>query len=164
MKIYPDNNILYQNLESYKDNRGELISVYRQVNGPFSEDRISKSYYNVIRGFHGDKITGKLCICLYGCIKLIAWNIEKKEKTEIYLEEYNLQSVYIPPKFLLAHQCLSNSCILLYKWTHYYSGPEKQWSVRYDDPTINAKWDLLNPILSKRDKEAKCLSDLNFNL
>ena len=156
------NKIIIQNLNQYIDKRGNVGPIWKQSDAlpSFLEDRISISYHGSIRGFHGDKITGKLCICLHGSIRLVAWDIDKKEKYQINLNDLHISSIYIPPNFLLAHQCLSNKCILLYKWTQYYTGPEMQYTVRYDDPDINAKWVNIKPILSKRDLEAKSLKDI----
>ena len=154
------NNIIIKNIEHYKDERGFLASIWKEDYwNKFLEDRISISKKGVIRGFHGDKKTEKLCICLSGSIKLVAWDILNKKKTEVFLKNAD-KSVYIPPNFLLAHQCYSKNCVLLYKWTQYYNGPESQYSVRYDDPTINADWINIKPILSKRDKEAKSLKEI----
>lgn len=150
-----------KDIELYYDERGFLASLWDKRDDIYLEDRISKSIYGVIRGFHGDAITGKLCICLYGQIKLVAWNIKKQEKTEILLSSPN-KSVYVPPYFLLAHQCLSKECVLLYKWTKLYNGPENQWTVKYNDPNIHPNWYNIPPIVSERDKNAKHLREQSF--
>ena len=52
----------------------------------FVQDKISKSFQGVIRGFHGDNETWKLISCLYGKIKLITYNIDN-DKKKIYIDE-----------------------------------------------------------------------------
>ena len=43
-----------------------------------------------------------------------------------------------------------------YKWSEYYTSPEDQWTVKYDDPTIDAHWcDTNYVILSHRDSTAR---------
>lgn len=147
-----------KNIDLYTDDRGFLASIWNKSDDIYLEDRISYSKYGVIRGFHGDAYTGKLCICLYGRIKFVTWDLKNKEKTERILSCPN-QSIFVPPNFLLAHQCLSKECILLYKWTKIYTKPEDQWTVKYNDPTINAKWFNFPVILSDRDKNAKYLHE-----
>ena len=149
----------------FKDKRGLVGSFYhlkldeRYPNIRFVEDRFSISRYGCIRGFHADSKTNKLLICLYGNIKLISWDIENKIKEEIFLVGPD-KIVFIPKNHLLAHQCISNNCVLVYKWSHLYGGPDKQYTVRYDDPTINANWVDIPPVLSKRDSEAQFLDEI----
>ena len=57
--------------ETFKDDRGYLSSLWRnsKLNLHFLEDRLSISTKNVLRGLHGDKITGKLFIPISGRYK-----------------------------------------------------------------------------------------------
>jgi dTDP-4-dehydrorhamnose 3,5-epimerase len=151
-----------KNLTTYKDCRGEVYPCYK--NGDyeieFVEDRFSRSTKGTIRGFHGDSKTWKLFTCIYGSIKLVFWDIKKSMKKEFLLSDDNKLQVLAPPYYLNAHECLSDECILYYKWSEPYSGPENQWTVSYDDQTISANWETESPILSKRDKEADSLKEL----
>lgn len=151
------------NNKVYSDERGILGPFFKvEIFDPkYLEDRYSISKYGVIRGFHGDSKTNKLLTCLYGQIRLISWDIvnQKKEQINLYGPE---QSVFIPKNHLLAHQCISKKCVIVYKWSEYYSGPENQYTVRYDDPTINATWVNIKPILSYRDKNAKLLQEISL--
>ena len=58
--------------DKYSENRGSLYTIYTrgQLEINFVQDKISKSYQGVIRGFHGDDKTWKLISCLHGRIKL----------------------------------------------------------------------------------------------
>jgi len=151
-------------LISYGDNRGELYPCWRKKNFEldFVEDRFSKSHYGVLRGFHGDHTTFKLCTCVYGELRLVLWDIRNQKKYEYTLSDQNKLQVLVPPDFLNAHQCLSPECILFYKWSEYYTLPHLQWSIRYDDPTINAQWPIENIILSDRDKNSEFLTQTNL--
>lgn len=159
--MFDSKKIIIEDLPMYPDERGYLSSIWNETELGYKEDRISRSYNRVLRGFHGDSYTSKLCICLHGAIRLVAWDIKRQEKTDILLNDLYLKKVYIPPYFLLAHQCLSETCVLLYKWTERYNGPQNQYSVRYSDPTINVDWSV-EPILSERDKNSVNLCDLKL--
>ena len=151
------------------EKRGSIYTIYSQKDFPidFVQDKISRSYRGVIRGFHGDNKTWKLITCLYGKVKLITYDIEKLEKKEYILngEAKEQQLILVPPKILNAHQCLTEECIFHYKWSHYYTSPHDQWSVHFEDPIINALWDKNIPlIISKRDSESGTLLDLKKQL
>ena len=153
-------------LKSYPDHRGELYPLWKMFDGetvshPFVEDRISRSTYGVLRGFHGDSKTWKLMSCLYGEIQLVLWDVEAKTRYDYLVSDKNKLQVLIPPNYLNAHQCLSQECILFYKWSEYYSGPQDQWSVRWDDPSIGFNW-ANPPILSERDSTSRTLNEV-FN-
>lgn len=158
------------NKNKFYENRGSIYTVYDQrdlkdIN--FVQDKISESYRGTIRGFHGDSKTWKLITCLYGKIKLVTYDIETQHKQEYLLDSDNMTmtSILVKPKMLNAHQCLSSFCIFYYKWSEFYTKPEDQWTVRYDDPEINANWDTsLNLILSERDKTADYLKKLKIDL
>ncbi len=139
----------------FKDNRGYLSPIYRKNEWPnieFVEDRISVSRKGVVRGFHGDHKTYKLCTCLYGSLRLIVFDIWHQDKIDIILSAENGESILIKPCTLNAHQCLSDECILHYKWSEYYD-LDIQISAHFNDPIINPQWELPT-IVSERDSNA----------
>ena len=148
----------------FLENRGSNYTIYdcRDYDIDFVQDKISKSFQGVIRGFHGDDKTWKLITCLYGKIKLVTYDLDTDKRNKFYLDgdDKNSVSVLVPPRTLNAHQCLSNHCIFHYKWSEYYTSPEGQWSVYYNDNTINPKWQDIPEIVSDRDKNSKSLLDL----
>lgn len=156
---------IYNN-NKYIDDRGSIYTIYdnrqMRININFVQDKISKSYQGVIRGFHGDDKTWKLISCLYGKIKLITYNIDDNEKREYILDGDDQQStsILVPPKVLNAHQCLSPFCIFHYKWSEFYTSPKDQWSVNYNDSEISPNWtkDFFH-IVSDRDKSSQSLKD-----
>ncbi len=153
--------------DKYVENRGSIYTIYDKRKTPhniqFVQDKISKSFQGVIRGFHGDNETWKLISCLYGKIKLITYNVDN-DKKKIYIldsEDTINKSVLVPPRTLNAHQCLSTSCIFYYKWSEYYTNPENQWSVCYNDSDIDPCWDDRYPaIVSERDSNSQTLKEL----
>jgi dTDP-4-dehydrorhamnose 3,5-epimerase len=167
----------------FVDDRGEYIELYniselRQhfpipeyiefIQKPFYlipsflQDDISISKKGVLRGFHGDDETWKLISCLYGNIFVAIVNFDKSH--EFYLRHYsftlddfNRNMILVPPKHGLAHLVISEKAIFWYKQTTYYSGPENQFTLRWDDPKIGVDWPINNPILSTRDSGATLL-------
>jgi len=157
--------------DKYFEERGNIYTIFDKRTIPseceFVQDKISKSFQGVIRGFHGDSKTWKLISCLQGKIKLVTFNIDTDEKSVYILDSddpTNL-SVLVPPRTLNAHQCLSQTCTFYYKWSEYYTGPEDQWSVRYDDPYIDPQWETkLGTIVSERDRNSQYLLELKNNV
>ena len=138
----------------FKDIRGELFTSYDKadIKLDFVIDKVSVSTRGTIRGFHGDNETWKLVSCMSGIFKLAVYDIYHKTLEEFILDEFDDQftSILIPPYHLNAHQCLSERCVLHYKWSEYYN-LDSQYSVKYNDEFINCKWMDLPPILSDRD-------------
>lgn len=151
--------------DKFFENRGSIYTIFNEndFNIKFVQDKISKSFQGVVRGFHGDAKTWKLITCLYGKIKLITYDVDKKHKDVYFLDgdDIEFKSILVPPRTLNAHQCLSSFCIFHYKWSEYYTSPEDQWSVRYNDKDINPEWDeKINIIVSDRDKNSLTLQEL----
>jgi dTDP-4-dehydrorhamnose 3,5-epimerase len=142
------------------DNRGSLYTTFTDYDYDiqFVQDKISQSRYGAIRGFHGDNKTYKLVTCIYGVMQFVTFDIETEKTTRYLLDANNkeVDSILVEPGQLNAHQCLSDQCIMSYKWSEYYTSPEDQWTVKYDDPTIDADWcDTNYVILSHRDSTAQ---------
>ena len=157
--------------QKYFEKRGNIYTIFDQRKVPsdcsFVQDKISKSNQGVVRGFHGDDKTWKLITCLQGTVKLVTYNVDTDVKKVYFLDGDNPEatSVLVPPRTLNAHQCLSQSCIFHYKWSEFYTSPEDQWSVYYDDPDICPEWDdKLHVVVSERDKKSQSLRELKSNV
>ena len=164
-----NNSILSE--DKYFEKRGSIYTIYDKRQMPmecnFVQDKISKSYQGVIRGFHGDDTTWKLITCLHGKVKLVTFNVDTDEKNAYFLDgdDRETNSILVPPRTLNAHQCLSQGCIFYYKWSEFYTSPEQQWSVNYNDPDIFPEWDSrFCDIISDRDKSAQSLKELKKNV
>jgi dTDP-4-dehydrorhamnose 3,5-epimerase len=158
--------------KSFYDFRGEYIQTYnineynfKDINGhliEFKEDDISVSRRNVLRGLHGDKKTWKLVQCLYGEIYFVVLDFREDSPTYKNYETFTLTSknrmqILIPPGCVNGTLCLSEESIFSYKQSEIYSGSQNQFSIRWNDPKIDIKWPITNPILSQRDMEANLL-------
>ena len=161
--------------EIFHDHRGSYVetfnkeqySVFKDYSGEtlqFVQDDISESRRNVLRGLHGDEKTWKLIQCLKGLIYVAIVDMRKDSETYLKWEtfsvsEHDRRQVLVPAGFANGHLCMTDFCIFSYKQTTYYEGKEKQFTVRWDDPKLKIHWPIGNPILSKRDSTAKCLSE-----
>tara|TARA_R100000808_G_scaffold24811_1_gene58496 strand:- start:18287 stop:18796 length:510 start_codon:yes stop_codon:yes gene_type:complete len=155
--------------KKHVEKRGEIYTLYAKKlisHVDFVQDKISISHRGVIRGFHGDDKTYKLVTCLMGKIDFVVYDVQKNVKTSMILDadSQDQTTVLVPPKYLNAHQCLSSTCIFLYKWSEYYTSPEDQWAVQYNDKTIDHKWQLPPVCLSDRDMSSGTLLDLQSEI
>ncbi len=152
---------------SFKDHRGYYWTAWKKNlknNIKFNHDKFSLSKRNVLRGLHGDRKTWKLVSCVYGEIFLVIVNLDKKSRNYLKWKSWTLThknglQILIPPNYANGHLCLSDFCVFHYKLSYKgsYSGPTKQFSLKWDDPKINIKWPVKRPILSRRDRKTKFL-------
>ncbi len=154
--------IKYFKADSFKDSRGEIWtnwknSYFKKIK--FNLDKFTISNQKVLRGFHCDNKSWKLVTCIKGEVLNVIVDYRRKSKnylkyTAIKLNEKNKISILIPPMFLNSWLCLSKESLYQYKYSFRgkYNDVKNQISVKWNDPRINFKWPLKNPILSKRDK------------
>lgn len=151
------------NLENFHDNRGSIVNLFKTGILPdFKVDKISISKKNVLRGMHGDTINDKLVYCLHGAFRLAVVNYDKNslqylQKIELDMDENSNFAIFIPKNFLNGHYCLTEKCIFYYKWSESYLMPDQQFSLPWNDKSLNINWNLLeeHPILSERDRHGK---------
>lgn len=152
----------------FEDHRGEYVETYNiedylknGIEVKFVRDDISTSGRNVLRGIHYDNKTWKLIQCMRGRIYFVVADMRKDSKKYLQwqsfiLTEDNRHQILVPPGFGNAHLVLSDECIFHYKMSEYYD-PENEICVKWNDPKFNIYWPVSNPILSKKDSEAKLL-------
>ena len=152
----------------FEDHRGKYVETYNiddygknGIDINFVRDDISTSAKNVLRGIHYDLKTWKLIQCMYGRIYFVVVDMRKDSKQYLQwqsfsLSDQNRHQVLVPPGFGNAHLVLSDECIFHYKMSEYYD-PENEICVKWNDPKLNIFWPVNNPILSKKDSEAKLL-------
>ena len=151
-------------IETYNEKEYSVLADYNGDPLKFVQDDISMSQQHVLRGLHGDFKTWKLIQCLYGSIYVAA--VDMRPDSPNYLKhdtfsvsEHDRRQVLIPAGFANGHLCLSDKCIFSYKQTTYYEGQGKQFTVRYDDPSVGIAWPVNDVILSKRDSIAPFLGE-----
>jgi dTDP-4-dehydrorhamnose 3,5-epimerase len=146
----------------FKDFRGTYVETYNEklykdagINVKFVQDDISTSSRHVLRGIHGDDITWKLVSCLYGQFYLVVVNWDKsspqyRQWESFDLSDQNRLQVLIPPGFGNGNLTLSDLAIFHYKQNTYYDRA-RQFTILWNDPEVNIRWPINNPILSRRD-------------
>ena len=146
----------------YNDKRGFLKETFRNnlfKNIKFPFDIMSSSKKKVLRGLHiqTDKSQAKIITVTHGKIFDVAVDLRKNSKTfgkyiSIILSENSDFSIYIPKGFAHGFLCLSKKCTVNYKCSEYRQSKYEK-TLSWNDPKINIKWPVLNPILSEKDKE-----------
>ena len=147
----------------FEDFRGVYVETYNRqlyqeagITIDFVQDDISVSTRHVLRGIHGDAETWKLVSCPQGKFYLVAVNWDQASpqhgKWESFeLSDENHLQVLIPPKFGNGHVVLSDRAIFHYKQSTYYNRAG-QFTLMWNDPKLNIRWPVKDPILSKRDQ------------
>ena len=146
----------------YNDKRGFLKETFRNnlfKNIKFPFDIMSSSKKKVLRGLHiqADKSQAKVITVTHGKIFDVAVDLRKNSKTfgkyvSLIVSENSDFSFYVPKGFAHGFLCLSKKCTVNYKCSEYRQSKYEK-TLSWNDPKINIKWPVLNPILSEKDKE-----------
>lgn len=157
----------------FGDSRGWFTETYTKnkltevTNVEFVQDNQSySSNKGIIRGLHcqtNPHCQTKLIRCTKGEIYDIIVDIRRGSPTykkwiKVLLSAENKKQLYIPKGFLHGFETLTDEVEVCYKVDDYYS-KECDRSVKYNDPEFGVKWDFDDPILSEKDKNAKCFAD-----
>ncbi|MDD4213490.1 MAG: dTDP-4-dehydrorhamnose 3,5-epimerase, partial [Bacteroidales bacterium] len=142
--------------ESFNSNKFKDLGIYEE----FVQDNQSLSGKNVLRGFHFQRPPyeqGKLVRVIKGSVLDVAVDLRKKspsygKNVAFVLSENNKQMLWIPPGFAHAFLTLEDDTIFFYKCTGLYN-KDAEVIISWDDPDINFKWNISDPILSERDKK-----------
>lgn len=145
----------------FKDFRGEYTETYEANTAytfgkiDFVQDSVILSHKAVLRGYHGDNRTNKLISCLQGTFQITFVCIDPDDKNfmkseTMILDDKERIMVMLPPKYVNAHQCLTDTCLFFYKQDTYYLGEKYQYSIKWD--SISGTVWAYPPVLSQRDK------------
>ena len=162
-EILPDVKVMTP--DPWFDYRGEMWTFWERENEvlpkghEFKISKFTRSRKNVLRGFHGDKVTWKHITCVWSDIYLVV--VDNRPDSVNYLKwdsfiisERNHLSVLVPPNFVNAHLCLSEEC--LFHYTQSYPKDYVDWyeqdAMKWDDERLKIEWPIDNPILNWRDK------------
>ncbi|MEA4986524.1 MAG: dTDP-4-dehydrorhamnose 3,5-epimerase [Anaerovorax sp.] len=161
----------------FEDGRGWFMETYSKktlevLNTDFVQDNESYSKFKgTLRGIHFQKnpyAQAKLVRCLAGSVRDYIIDLRKdsityKQWVDVILSEENKKMIFIPRGFGHAFITLTDNVKFSYKVDNYYN-KESDRSVRYDDAELNIKWEIENPIISKKDLMAPFLkeSDCDF--
>ena len=157
--------------EPLMDQRGSFLELWNfkkfkktQLISDFSQDNISISKKNVIRGLHLQKKPHeqlKYVKVISGKVLDVAVDLRIKSKTfgqhlAIELSESNNYSLWIPKGFAHGFCSLSNETIMYYMCSN-YRDPNSELGIKWNDTDLNIKWPIKNPIISTKDS-----NNLNF--
>ena len=161
----------------FGDNRGFFLESYKksdfEANGisvEFNQDNHSKSSKHVLRGLHyqaNPYSQAKLVRCVRGRIYDIAVDLRKESETykkyvKVKLSEENKCMLFIPQGFAHGFVVLSDEAEIIYKASGEYN-PEADRGVFWKDKDLNINWEIdFEPILSLKDQNLPCLSEINL--
>jgi len=162
MKIIKTNikDLILLETNIYKDNRGffKEVEKNRILKKKFVFDCFSYSKKNTLRGLHlqTKKSQAKIITVVQGKILDVVVDLRKKSKTfgkffSIEISQDSNFSLFIPENFAHGFLCLSKNCAVYYKCTN-YRDKKSETTIKWNDKSLNIKWPISKPILSKKDK------------
>jgi dTDP-4-dehydrorhamnose 3,5-epimerase len=159
-KKFFDNRGYFQ--ETFKDSDFKKIGI--ELN--FSQDNLSFSKKDVIRGMHYQKAPygqAKLVKCVSGSIFDAVVDVRRESKTfgkyfTIILHDSDDYLFFVPDGFLHGFCVLSDFAIVLYKTSSEYS-PENSSGVKYNDQFLAIPWPVETPIISLQDEKLKSFKE-----
>ncbi|MCK5831836.1 MAG: dTDP-4-dehydrorhamnose 3,5-epimerase [Methylococcales bacterium] len=172
----PDVKILEPQL--FGDERGFFMETFRTdefnqhcVERVFVQDNHSKSAQGILRGLHYQltQTQGKLVRVVSGEVYDVAVDMRQSsasfgQHVGLVLSAENKRMLWVPEGFAHGFYVMSESAEFVYKCTDYYA-PEYEASLRWNDPTLNIQWPLVNhgsPSLSGKDQEGHLFKDAPY--
>jgi dTDP-4-dehydrorhamnose 3,5-epimerase len=106
----------------------------------------------------------KLIRCAAGAIFDVVVDVRRESKTFGQWESFELtaenrRTLYVPGGFAHGFQCLVKNCEVFYQMSEVYV-PELARGIRWNDPQVDVRWPIENPILSERDRNLPLFSEL----
>lgn len=158
------------------DERGYFLETWQRsrykdigIDFDFVQDNHSYSRRDILRGLHFQRNhpQGKLVYVTLGSVFDVAVDIRPDSPTfgkwyGAVLSAENHHQLWVPPGLAHGFVVLSDEAYFNYKCTDYYY-PDDESSIRWNDPDINIKWPVVDPVLSDKDKNAPFMSTLNFS-
>ena len=132
----------------------------------FLQDNESKSKKNVLRGLHFQVPPyeqGKLVRVVHGSAMDVAVDLRKKSPTygkwaSALLSGKNKWMFWIPAGFAHGFVTLEDDTVFFYKCTNVYNR-ESERNILWNDPDLNIKWDIKEPLISDKDKTGMLLRE-----
>jgi dTDP-4-dehydrorhamnose 3,5-epimerase len=157
----------------FPDARGSFRTVFRAdeyasagVEHCFVQDNVSESHRGVLRGLHFQhpQGQGKLVYALRGEVFDVAVDVRIDSPTFgravwTTLSDENHRQVFIPPGFAHGFVVTSDHAVLAYKCSALYA-PKCEQVIRWNDPSFDIPWPVLEPILAPRDAGAPLLAEI----
>lgn len=158
----------------FGDDRGFFSEVYRHelfvengIKERFVQDNLSRSKKGTLRGLHYqlENPQAKLVMATRGSVLDVAVDIRKGSPTFgkyvlAELSEENKRMIYIPGGFAHGFAVLSDIADFQYKCSNYYD-PTSEFGMFWNDPDVGIPWNVDEPLLSEKDKNARLLKDMS---
>lgn len=169
--VLPDVKIIEPTV--YEDSRGFFLETWNAahyaqqgITANFVQDNLSLSSKGVLRGLHYQQPNpqGKLVYVLQGEVFDVAVDIRYGSPTfgqwvGVVLSALNRRQLYVPEGFAHGFCAVSDTVLFAYKCTAFYS-PSSEKGVCWNDPALNIKWPISEPILSDKDKQYRSLNNI----
>jgi dTDP-4-dehydrorhamnose 3,5-epimerase len=163
--------------EVHGDARGFFAETYRAdeldrlgIRERWVQDNHSRSSRGVLRGLHFAVGEGqaKLVRCARGAILDVVVDIRRGSPTygrweANRLDDEALAMVYVPVGFAHGFVVLSEVADVVYRCSAYYD-PAVERGFAWDDPDVGVDWQVEDPVLSARDREAPRLAEIAADL
>ena len=159
------------------DERGFFVETFSRerwrelgVDADFVQHNHSRSSMGTLRGLHFQTEPGqaKLVRCVRGEILDVAVDLRRGSPTYGQWEAHLLDDVehhqlFVPVGFGHGFAVLSEVADVAYQVSSYYD-PATEAGIAWDDPDVGVAWQIENPLLSERDKNAPKLAEIADSL
>lgn len=159
------------------DERGFFLETYAReewqglgVDTEFVQQNHSRSSRGTLRGLHFQTSPGqaKLLRCARGEILDVAVDLRRDSATHGQWEAHVLDDekhhqLFVPVGFAHGFVVLSEVADVCYQVSSLYD-PATEAGIAWDDPEIGVDWQVAEPLLSARDKEAPRLAEIAASL
>lgn len=159
----------------FGDERGFFQETFRAdwfktncANVDFVQDNHSRSRQGTLRGLHYQQVKtqGKLVRVVSGEVFDVSVDMRSTSPTYgkwvgVTLSAENKRQLWVPAGFAHGFYVTTDSAEFVYKCTDYYH-PQSEISVKYNDPTLNIDWPLVDgkaPSLSAKDEDGLAFTD-----
>ena len=159
------------------DERGFMLESYAReawqelgVGVEFVQHNHSRSSQGTLRGIHFQTEPGqaKLVRCPRGEILDVAVDLRRGSPTYGQWEAHLLddakhRQLFVPVGFGHGFAVLSDVADVAYQVSSYYD-PATEAGIAWDDPEVGVDWQVAEPLLSERDKNAPTLAEIGDEL
>jgi dTDP-4-dehydrorhamnose 3,5-epimerase len=157
----------------FRDARGFFIESYNQasfaaagINDVFVQDNHSCSVRGTLRGLHYQlhRAQAKLCRVVEGEALDVAVDIRSGSPTfakwaGVVLSASAQNQIYIPRGFAHGFLALTERVQFLYKCSDFYDASDEH-AILWSDPRIGIAWNVVEPLVSEKDRKAPALAKL----
>ena len=167
------NKIKSRKINIIRDNRGFFFEIYNtnsfpKLTNPFVQNNISYSKKNVIRGLHYQKKykQSQLVTVLKGTINYVVADIMPNstlfKKYKIFkLSHTKKNQIFVPGGFANGFEVISEDVLIHYNVDRNYNKSD-DFGILFKDETLNIKWTIKKPIMSKKDKKLPLLKNIKM--